>query len=82
MEGSRIKASTIDGYIALYPSTVQDIMQELRRIVHDVAPDVTEAISYAIPAFKRAGGNLRPSPAMTVTSASILSPPATLISSR
>ena len=58
MEGSRIKASTIDGYIALYPSTVQDIMQELRRIVHDVAPDVTEAISYAIPAFKRAGGNL------------------------
>lgn len=58
MAGSRIKASTIDEYIALYPSTVQDIMQELRRIAHDVAPDATEAISYAIPAFKRGGGNL------------------------
>lgn len=55
MDASKIKASTIDEYIAQVPDPVQAIMQELRKIVKEVAPEAVETISYAIPTFKLNG---------------------------
>ena len=52
------KPETIDEYIAGFSEKVQDILQQIRRVIHEAAPDATEAISYAIPTFKLRGKNL------------------------
>jgi uncharacterized protein YdhG (YjbR/CyaY superfamily) len=46
---------TIDEYIASFPKNVQNVLQELRRIIRDCAPEAKEAISYQIPTFKLKG---------------------------
>lgn len=48
---------TINGYIAIFPRNVQDILEKLRRAIKESAPDAKEAISYGIPTFKL-NGNL------------------------
>jgi uncharacterized protein YdhG (YjbR/CyaY superfamily) len=44
-------AGSIDEYIADFPAETQAFLEELRSLVHEVAPGVTERISYAIPTF-------------------------------
>jgi uncharacterized protein YdhG (YjbR/CyaY superfamily) len=51
------KYSTIDEYLAFFPSDVRDILQKVRETIRSVAPQATEAISYGIPTFKL-NGNL------------------------
>ena len=46
---------TIDAYIAGFPEDVQAILQQVRRTIHDAAPEATEAISYQMPTFKLHG---------------------------
>jgi uncharacterized protein YdhG (YjbR/CyaY superfamily) len=46
---------TIDEYIATFPNNVQSILQELRQVIRDSAPEAEETISYQIPAFKLNG---------------------------
>ncbi|NLG97627.1 MAG: hypothetical protein GX491_09730 [Chloroflexi bacterium] len=48
---------TIDEYIAAFPENIQEILNKIRAIIHDAAPEATEAISYQIPTFKL-NGNL------------------------
>lgn len=43
---------TIDEYHATFPADVQERMQQIRKVVNEVAPEVEEVISYQIPAFK------------------------------
>lgn len=45
-------AQSIDAYIADFPPEVQERLQTLRRTIASVAPEATEAISYAIPCFR------------------------------
>jgi uncharacterized protein YdhG (YjbR/CyaY superfamily) len=52
MSESRKKYTTIDEYISDFPKEVQEIMQNLRKIVNELAPEVEEAISYQMPTFK------------------------------
>ena len=47
--------STIDDYIEACPRDVQPILQRIRRIVRDAAPEAVEVISYRMPAFKLNG---------------------------
>ena len=54
---SESPTDTIDAYISGFPEDVQDILQKIRRIVSDAAPDAEEAIKYQIPTFVL-GGNL------------------------
>jgi uncharacterized protein YdhG (YjbR/CyaY superfamily) len=42
---------TVDGYVAALPDDVRARMEELRRAVRSVVPDVEETISYAMPTF-------------------------------
>ena len=49
--------NTIDEYIATFPKQIQHILQELRRVIRESAPQAKEAISYQIPTFKL-NGNL------------------------
>lgn len=47
--------ASIDDYIAAQASAVQPILQRIRAIVREEAPDAQEAISYRIPAFMQGG---------------------------
>ncbi len=51
-------ASTIDEYISLYPKSVQDILQRMRRTIQKAAPGAEEAIRYKMPTFRLNGKNL------------------------
>lgn len=46
------KYNTIDQYINDFPKEVKDILQALRKIISETAPDAVETISYNMPAFK------------------------------
>ena len=48
---------TIDQYIAGFPKSTRDILEVLRRVIRESAPEAEEAISYGIPTFKL-NGNL------------------------
>lgn len=43
---------TIDEYHGTFPEEVQERLQQIRKIVREVAPEAEEVISYQIPAFK------------------------------
>jgi uncharacterized protein YdhG (YjbR/CyaY superfamily) len=51
MENNNGIASTIDEYIADFPAEIQDILQQVRRTIQEVAPEAKETISYAMPTF-------------------------------
>ncbi len=46
---------TIDEYQSGFPAELQDRMQAIRKIIHEVVPEVEETISYQIPCFKYKG---------------------------
>ena len=45
----------IDEYIAGFPEDIQAILQNLRRVIREAAPEAQETISYSMPAFKQNG---------------------------
>ena len=51
------KYETVDDYISQFPKEVQKILDELRRIIKNNAPDAKEIINYGIPTYKL-NGNL------------------------
>lgn len=55
---TRPKATSIDEYLAAFPPEVQERLTAIREIVHEVAPDAVETISYAIPTFDLNGTHL------------------------
>lgn len=57
MPTSRKQFQTIDEYIATFTENVQDILQEIRKVIQEAAPEAEEAISYGMPTFKL-NGNL------------------------
>ena len=57
MNTLRKRFETIDQYIEAFPKDVQDILEALRKAIHESALDAQEAIAYGIPTF-RLNGNL------------------------
>jgi len=55
MLGDKKIPATVDEYIAQFPEDVQSIMQQIRAVIHEAAPDVVEKISYQMPAFHYKG---------------------------
>ena len=51
------KFETIDEYIAEFPEDIRDILEKMRKVIQDAAPEAKEAISYGMPTFKL-NGNL------------------------
>ncbi|ADB42057.1 iron chaperone [Spirosoma linguale] len=49
--------TTIDAYIAGFPESVQERLQQVRAMLRQVAPEAEETISYGIPTLKL-NGNL------------------------
>lgn len=49
------KHETIDAYIAEFPEQAQQAMQHIRELIHNIVPEVSETMSYAMPTFKLQG---------------------------
>jgi uncharacterized protein YdhG (YjbR/CyaY superfamily) len=47
--------TTIDEYIRIFPSDVQSTLEQLREIIHEIAPKAEETIKYGIPTFTLKG---------------------------
>lgn len=45
-------AATIDEYLEALPEDARQALQRLRKIIHSVAPEVKERVSYGIPIFR------------------------------
>lgn len=45
----------IDKYITGFPIEIQEILQQIRAIIKETAPEVTESIAYGMPAYKTNG---------------------------
>lgn len=58
MISKNVKYETIDDYISLFPSNVQDLLISVFIAIKKVAPKSEEAISYGIPTLKLNGKNL------------------------
>lgn len=54
----RSTASSIDEYIAQFPPETQEVLRQVRAIIHRTAPEATETISYSMPTFDLAGKHL------------------------
>lgn len=53
MKKSNIKLKDIDEYHSSQPADVQAILELLRKIIKQAAPQATETISYGMPAFRQ-----------------------------
>jgi uncharacterized protein YdhG (YjbR/CyaY superfamily) len=48
----------IDAYIAQFPDEIRIILEKIRAVIHEAAPEAEEAIRYGIPTFRLNGSNL------------------------
>jgi len=51
MEVNKITYDTIEEYIASFPPEVQEILNKLRNVIKESAPDASEKISWEMPTF-------------------------------
>ncbi|RAP77248.1 iron chaperone [Paenibacillus montanisoli] len=51
MESKQTGFRTIDEYVSQFPQEIQDILHQVRRVIHEAAPDAKEKISYQMPTF-------------------------------
>ena len=49
---------SLDEYIAACPVEAQDYLRQIRTLIHSLAPEARERISYQIAAFERNGKNI------------------------
>ncbi len=55
METKSAKPSTIDEYIAQFPTDLQAILNKVRAVIKENAPQAQERISYGMPGFYQNG---------------------------
>ena len=51
MERTKTTYKSIDEYILIFTPEVQEILQTIRKVIKDAAPEAEEKISYQMPAF-------------------------------
>jgi len=52
---SKITYSSVDEYIAAQPESIRKLLDEIRQIIRQTAPNAIEIISYGMPAYKMNG---------------------------
>jgi uncharacterized protein YdhG (YjbR/CyaY superfamily) len=58
MRSTKRSPKTIDEYLASVNANHRDALQKIREVIHAVAPNAEECISYGIPAFRLNGRSL------------------------
>ncbi|WP_138756209.1 iron chaperone [Paenibacillus sinopodophylli] len=51
MDETTSKIETIDQYISNFPAEIQAILEKIRSVVQEAAPEATEKIGYQMPTF-------------------------------
>ncbi|AIQ28784.1 MULTISPECIES: iron chaperone [Paenibacillus] len=51
MEKNKVTYESVDQYISAYAPEVQEILQTLRKVIREAAPEAEEKISYQMPTF-------------------------------
>jgi uncharacterized protein YdhG (YjbR/CyaY superfamily) len=51
MEGNKVVFKSIDEYILQFPPEIQEILETLRKVIKESAPEAEEKISYQMPTF-------------------------------
>jgi uncharacterized protein YdhG (YjbR/CyaY superfamily) len=54
----RTQFESIDEYIGASPEHIRTPLEDMRRTIHEAAPEAVEAIAYQIPTFRLKGRNL------------------------
>jgi uncharacterized protein YdhG (YjbR/CyaY superfamily) len=55
MKSPKTEPTSIDEYIADFPTDVQEILEQIRSTIQKTAPDAEETISYKMPTFNYKG---------------------------
>ncbi|MGO4375055.1 iron chaperone [Paenibacillus sp. MCAF20] len=55
MDANKAAYETIDEYMAMFTPEVQAVLQQLRSVIKEAAPEAAETIGYQMPAFKHYG---------------------------
>jgi len=55
MDNRKPTPKNIDEYIAGFPEDIQGILQKIRAVIHEAAPEARETISYQVPTFTLKG---------------------------
>jgi len=55
MKAESTKFKTVDEYISTFPASAKKILQEIRKTIHEAAPQAEDVISYNMPASKFKG---------------------------
>ncbi|WP_338472425.1 DUF1801 domain-containing protein [Niallia sp. XMNu-256] len=55
MDKNKVKFQTVDEYIEQFPVELQDVLQKLRVMIKEAAPEAEEKISYQMPAYSLNG---------------------------
>ncbi len=51
MDSTKKGFESIEAYIATFPADVQKILQDMRKVIKEAAPQAVEKISYQMPTF-------------------------------
>ncbi|MCQ6560678.1 iron chaperone [Paenibacillus mendelii] len=51
MERNKVTFESIDEYISTFPPEVREILQTIRKVIQEAAPNAEEKISYQMPTF-------------------------------
>lgn len=51
MEETKAKSQSIDEYILQFPPEIQEILNKVRKVIKEAAPEAEEKISYQMPTF-------------------------------
>lgn len=51
MDNNKTTLTTIDEYISQFPNDIQKILESIRAVIKESAPDAVEKISYQMPTF-------------------------------
>jgi uncharacterized protein YdhG (YjbR/CyaY superfamily) len=55
MEGKKDSPTSIDDYIVQYPDHVRQLLNKVRAVIKETAPEAIEKISYQMPGFYQKG---------------------------
>ena len=55
MKTNKVRAKTIDGYLAAVPADKRAALQKLRKMIRAAVPKAEECIAYGVPSFRLDG---------------------------
>ncbi|KOR89200.1 iron chaperone [Paenibacillus solani] len=55
MDKNKVTYESIDHYISTFPADIQEILESIRRVIREAAPEANEKIGYQMPTYWQQG---------------------------